>query len=534
MDLLGTNVRRALLAGAAGLAILVCGAQTASAQQGVTAAKAAAAPQVTFHKDIEPILQRSCQRCHNPNSVAPMSLLNYQQVRPYARAIKQRTQLARAPWSRGAMPPWFLEKTVGVQQIKDDNSLSDDELDAIARWVDSGAPEGNPADAPPPLKLVKAGEWALGAPDMVVSSPVVFVAGVASDWSGSWGKSLLPNKEDRYARSAEFHEINSKSLGGAKDNSTIAGADIGGGRFVIHHATTSISGPDEAEPEEADGENTATGVGALPIHEVGRNGDVFPQEAGKLLPAGGFINWGSMHIHSPGVAGGDRYARMDVGFKLHPTGYKPSHDFRAYTFGRTEIQVDPFGQNEREDAYFVAPQAMKLTNYEPHMHANGVRMCMQAAIGRSVITLNCSGYDHNWVRNYQYEENYEPLIPKGTILHAIGWFDNSPKNSNVIDPRNAATFGNSSVSNMFIMFNFAEFLTDEQYKEEVAKRKEFLALTNEENIACPACYLPEPKPKPVNASAPKPEAIPGAKPEAPKPAAQAPAAVPVGQQSRNN
>jgi hypothetical protein len=532
------SASRSWLFAASAFAMAVLGYTPAFAQQAATAARSASAttPQVTFHKDVEPILQRSCQRCHNPNSVAPMSLLTYQQVRPYARAIKQRTQLARAPWARGAMPPWFLEKTVGVQQIKDDNSLSDAELDLIARWVDSGAPEGNAADAPAPLKLVKSGEWALGSPDLVVSSPTVFVAGVASDWSGSWGKSPLANKEDRYARSAEFHEVNSRALNGAKDNGTIAGADIGGGRFVIHHATTSISGPDEAE-EEVEGE-TPTGLGALPIHEVGRNGDVFPQEAGKMLPVGGFINWGSMHIHSPGVPGADRYARMDVGFKLHPTGYKPKREFRGYTFGRTEIQVDPFGQNEREDAYFVAPQHMKLTNYEPHMHANGVRMCMQAAIGRAVITLNCSGYDHNWVRNYQYEENYEPLIPKGTILHAIGWFDNSPRNNNVIDPRNAATFGNGSQSNMFIMFNFAEFLTDEQYKEEIAKRKEFLALTGEENVACLACYLPVPKPRPANAAAPA--AAPAATPAATAPAA-APAATPaaqaapapVTQQSRN-
>ena len=527
MDL---RLRRIALAGLAATAILVVGSQPAAAQTAPAGARAAAAPAVTFHKDIEPILQRSCQRCHNPNSVAPMSLLTYEQVRPYARAIKQRTQLAKAPWARGSMPPWFLEKTVGVQQIKDDNSLSDEELDLIARWVDSGAPRGNQADAPPALKLLKAGEWALGTPDLVVSSPVVFVPGVASDWSGSWGKSKLPIREERYARSAEFHEVNSKSLAGAASGQTVSGADIGGGRFVIHHATTSISGPDEAEPEEADGENTGTGIGSLPIHEVGRNGDVFPQEAGKLLPVGGFINWGSMHIHSPGVPGADRYSRMDVGFKLHPTGYKPKFEFPGYTFGRTEIQVDPFGQNEREDAYFVAPALMKLTNYEPHMHANGVRMCMQAAIGRSVITINCSGYDHNWVRNYQYEENYEPLIPKGTILHAIGWFDNSARNSNVIDPRNAATFGNGSQSNMFIMFNFAQFLTDEQYKEEVAKRKEFLALTGEETIACPGCYLPVPKPRPANAGA-QPAAAPAAAP-ATTPAAQATPA-PVAQQSRN-
>ena len=149
------------------------------------------------------------------------------------------------------------------------------------------------------------------------------------------------------------------------------------------------------------------------------------------------------------------------------------------------------------------------------MHANGVRMCLQAIFGRNVQTLNCAGYDHNWVRNYQYEENFEPIIPKGTILHAIGWFDNSAKNTNVADPRNAATFGNGSLSNMFIVFNQAEFLTDEQYMEEVAKRKEFLLLTQEENIGCPACSLPEPKPR--NAAAPAPGA----------PAAATPATAPV-------
>ena len=459
-------------------------AQTAQPAAPVVAqAPRTATLQVTYHKDIEPILQRSCQRCHNPDSVAPMSLLTYGQVRPYARAIKQRTALANAPYARGAMPPWFLEKNVGVQKIKDDNSLSQAEIDMIAAWADAGAPQGNPTDAPPAIKLAKVGEWALGTPDLVVSSPTIYMAAIGSDWSGSFGKSPLGLTEERHAMSAEFHEIDSKMVRG-----TSAALN---GRYIIHHATTSISGPDEIE-EEADGEN-ATGLGSLPIHEVGRNGDVFPLEAGKMLPAGGFINWGSMHIHSANTPGSERYARMDVGFKLHPKGYVPKREMRAYSFGRTQIQVDANLSNEREDAYFVAPQAMKLMNYEPHMHANGVRMCLQAISGRNVQTLNCAGYDHNWVRNYQYEENFEPIIPKGTILHAIGWFDNSAKNTNVADPRNAATFGNGSLSNMFIVFNQAEFLTDEQYMEEVAKRKEFLLLTQEENIGCPACSLPEPK-----------------------------------------
>jgi hypothetical protein len=454
---------------------------------GVGALPAMAADDVvkpTFHKDIEPILQRSCQRCHNPNSVAPMSLITYQQVRPYAREVKRRTALRHAPWSRDAMPPWFLERNIGIQKMKDDVSLTDEEIDLIGRWVDSGAPEGDPKDAPPALKLLQASEWALGKPDLIVSSPVIYLPAIASDWSGSLGKSPIPLSEDRYAMSAEYKEVNSKAAGGGSV----------GARFVFHHGTTSISGADQAEEEEIQGETAGTGLGSLPIHEVGRNGDVFPHDAGKLLPAGGYVNWGSMHVHSVGTPGSERYARLDIGFRLHPKGYKPTREDRGYSFGWTDILVHPNGQSDHEETYFIAPQAMKLTNFEPHMHANGVRMCLQAISGKMVETLDCAGYDHNWVRNYQYEENYEPIIPKGTILRAIGWFDNSSKNANVIDPRNAATFGNSSVDNMLIMFNHAEFLTDEQYKDEVAKRKEFLALTHEENIGCPACYLPMPKP----------------------------------------
>src|SRR5215469_5410833 len=97
---------------------------------------------VTFSKDIAPILQRSCQNCHQPNSVAPMSLITYKEVRPWAKAIKERTSRRD---KQGAMPPWFIEKNIGIQHYKNDNSLSDVEIAKIAMWADNGAPEGNPA-----------------------------------------------------------------------------------------------------------------------------------------------------------------------------------------------------------------------------------------------------------------------------------------------------------------------------------------------------------------------------------------------------
>ena len=95
---------------------------------------------VTFSKDVAPILQKACQQCHRPDSIAPMSLITYQQTRPWARAIKQRTQLAFVPGMRGVMPPWQLERNIGIQHIQNDVRLTDKEIELLAKWADSGAP----------------------------------------------------------------------------------------------------------------------------------------------------------------------------------------------------------------------------------------------------------------------------------------------------------------------------------------------------------------------------------------------------------
>ena len=105
-------------------------------------AQAPAKAPPTFSKDIAPILQRSCQGCHNPGGIGPMSLMTFDQVRPWARAIKLKT-------SQREMPPWFVEKRIGIQRFKDDTSLTDQEIDTIVRWADGGAAQGNPADLPP-------------------------------------------------------------------------------------------------------------------------------------------------------------------------------------------------------------------------------------------------------------------------------------------------------------------------------------------------------------------------------------------------
>src|SRR5579872_6623937 len=120
------------------------------------------ANQVTFAKDIAPIVQRSCQNCHRPGQIGPMSLLTYEEVRPWARSIKQRVV-------QRDMPPWYIDKAVGVKKFKEDKSLSDQEIALISKWVDDGAPLGNAKDMPPARTFDDSDRWHIGTPDVVAT-----------------------------------------------------------------------------------------------------------------------------------------------------------------------------------------------------------------------------------------------------------------------------------------------------------------------------------------------------------------------------
>ena len=192
------------------------------------AGQAAPDPQVTFTKDIAPILQRSCQNCHRPNAIAPMSLIRYEEVRPWARAIRYRTELRGKP---GTMPPWFIEKDIGIQQYKNDPSLSEEEVMKIATWVDNGTPRGNPDDMPPPIEFLAKDRWEIGEPDLILQTPSVELATGDPDWWGPIGEVPFDLPEDRYVAAVEAKEVSDlPGVIGAK-----GGGDIVGGRFIFHH-----------------------------------------------------------------------------------------------------------------------------------------------------------------------------------------------------------------------------------------------------------------------------------------------------------
>src|SRR5258708_3949701 len=141
---------------------LILGAFVAPATSWTLSAQSAS-PQnsaVTFTKDVAPILQRSCQKCHRPDSMAPMSFLTYEDVRPWVRSIRQKV-------SAREMPPWYIDRTVGIRKFDNDPSLTDQEVATITRWADNGAPRGNPADLPPPVQFSDDNIWHIGKPDLV-------------------------------------------------------------------------------------------------------------------------------------------------------------------------------------------------------------------------------------------------------------------------------------------------------------------------------------------------------------------------------
>jgi hypothetical protein len=138
----------------------------------------------------------------------------------------------------------------------------------------------------------------------------------------------------------------------------------------------------------------------------------------------------------------------------------------------------------------VLQENTKIITFEPHMHATGMRMCLEAIWGDNIQMLNCVGYDHNWVKQYEYDEDSAPLLPKGAIVHLIGFLDTTSANRNPVDPRNWSGSGRRSIANMFSDLGYAVSLTDDQFQAEMAKRRQILKTKNNYDIGCPLCWAP--------------------------------------------
>jgi hypothetical protein len=418
-------------------ALVITGAPAVYAQS------PAPARQVTFTKDVAPILQRSCQNCHRPGSIAPMSLLTYEDARPWARSMKNRV-------SQRQMPPWHVDRAIGIRKFKDDPSLSDAEVATIVGWVDAGAPRGNPADMPAPRVFDDSDRWHIGKPDLIVSLPKEnTIEAQSSDW---WADFVSDSglTEDRYIKAVE-----------AKPSA--------GASRVVHHAVMYLVDPDNNNPMG----------GVLNEYAVGKNGDVYPDGAGRLMKAGSKVRF-NLHYHSVGETIKDR---TSLGIVFYPKGYVPKHQMvTVLAPNQDDLDIPAGADNVRSDAYFKVDKNARLTAFMPHMHNRGKRQCLEAIYPSMVVEqLNCVNYDFNWQIVYNYADEVAPILPAGTIMHVISWHDNSAGNKNNPDPRNWVGFGNRTTDDMARHWLTYYYMSDDEFKAETAERNRQRAqATNEQ------------------------------------------------------
>ncbi len=405
-------------------------------------ADVAAQDEVTFTKDVMPILQRSCQECHRSGSIAPMSLLTYEEARPWARSIREKVVTR-------TMPPWYIDRNIGVQEFKYDYSLSDDEIDTVAAWVDAGAPRGNPADLPPPREFRDIAEWKIGEPDWVVEIPEPFtVSAEAPNW---WGNLISDSglTEDKWIKAVETKP-------------SIEGFP------VVHHAVTLMTDDPESDERQF-----------LNEYALGKNGDIFPDGTGREIKAGSQIIF-NMHYASIGVETTDR---TRVGMQFYPDGVVPERQLISAHVGDNEDLDIPAGaSNVRHDGYTRLRENAQITAFQAHLHNLGKRQCLTAILpDNTTDVLSCADWDFGWHIVYNYADHVAPLVPKGTVLQVTSWHDNSDSNRWNDDPTNWAGFGQRSSDDMaFAWVSWFE-MNDEDYEAALAAREDSVANDNNED-----------------------------------------------------
>ncbi|HEV3334758.1 MAG TPA: hypothetical protein VG096_27410 [Bryobacteraceae bacterium] len=393
--------------------------------------------EVTFTKDVAPILAVRCQSCHRPDTFAPMSLLTYEEARPWAKSIRQKV-VARE------MPPWYIDKNVGVRHFKNDVSLTDQEIATIVQWVDNGAPKGNPKDMPAPRKFDDSDQWHM-VPDLIVTLPKdqMVKAKAADQWIDVVADPGL--KEDRYIQGIEVKPIK--------------------GFRAVHHVSTSMKHDDDAD----DGDNVQGTF--LNEYALGKNADMFPEGAGRLIKAGTKINF-NLHLHAIGQ---DTPANVALGLKFYPKGYTPKYAETTEKIGDPkDLDIPANTDSVRFDAYNTLTKPARLLSFQPHMHNRGKASCMEAIYpgGHKVEMLSCvSHYQFAWHLVYLYDDDYQPLLPAGTVLHLTSWYDNSTGNKFNPDSDNTITYGQRTIDEMGGAWVSYYNLSEEEYKQQVAARK---------------------------------------------------------------
>ena len=399
------------------LAMLVTlGTGTLAAQQNTAqfAGSNSADAEVTFTRDVAPILQENCQACHQEGSLGPMPLMTYQDARRWSRRVKDMVV-------QREMPPYQYDTDTGIQDLKYDPRMSEEEIETIVAWVESGMVEGDPAHMPPPVEWPDPTAFTLaerfGEPDVIVLSDPYSVPEIGQD---VWWQPSVPSgiTTPRCIRAIETKAVSVD------------------GRAVTHHANTTFQGGDG-------------GGGRLSEYAIGKIGEIIPEGACRRAPANGQVSF-DIHYWPNGIQVDD--AQVKVGIWLYPEDYEAEYrqSMTLYTLqGGRGFDIAPHGTLMTQ-GFHSFPTPVRIDSFQPHGHTRLVAASMQIlrSNGRTEMVGMVSNWSALWHHSHIFADDVAPLLDVGDQLILTQWYDNSEDNRYNPDPDQWVSIGDRTADEM--------------------------------------------------------------------------------------
>lgn len=356
---------------------------------------------LTFHKDIEPVMQKNCQGCHHPGTVAPMSFMSFEEVRPWVKSIEKAV-------STGQMPPWHADAPHGL--FKNDIRLAKVDQEKILGWISGGAVAGDSKDAPPALTFES--DWQIGKPDVIFKLPKPYTVSAKTEDEYKYFDIQTNLDHDVWLQAVECKA---------------------GNRDVVHHII-------------------ATPLGGM---APGTPPSYFEAPYGRLLKKGAVINV-QMHYHN--TTGKDQVDQSEIGVKF--ANYQVEKQVRTEGVADWRFAIPANNDNYAVSAQYEVPRDAHIRSLMPHMHLRGKDMKITAKYpdGRTEDLLYVPKYDFNWQMVYEF--NKPVAAPKGTKIFVDAHFDNSKNNKDNPNPNVEVHPGQPTTAEM--MIGWVHYTLDEE------------------------------------------------------------------------
>ena len=408
--------------------------------------------ELVYNGEVGRIINENCVVCHQEGGIAPMAFQSYEQVRPWAPLISYRV-------ANREMPPYAYDHGIGIQNLIGDWRLTQEDIDKVVTWVNSGAPLGDPETGPPPAILKDPSEWnfaaELGQPDLIVPSLPYTIPANGNDL---WSKEIVDPgmKVDRCIKAVQV-----KPRGDAA--------------AVVHHANSSVQIMNDGGELER--------YGMLTEYAMGKWGEQVPEGVCRTLPAGALIQW-SIHMY-PGGVGATAPGTMiednvvEIGLWFHDESYEEQdsiykQDLALYRIDEQDDLIIPPHGYQMTQGFHSFDHPVRLDSFQPHGHLRMNAASLEIfypETGRTEAISQISKWSATWHHNHIFEPDAAPLIPTGAVLILKQWYDNTAANPNNPDPDQWVYGGSRTGDEMTHAWLAITHLDDEGYEKLVTERR---------------------------------------------------------------